>query len=81
MDEDYEEIAYLARKMSHSPPPSYWALFMEHDGWPVPWTSSGMVVEQFMREGMTEVRRSRRWTYVNHGVTEGGPKILLDSPA
>ena len=72
MDEDYEEIELLGDEFHHA----LLGAVYEHDGTPVPCYSSGMVVEQFMREGMTE---EQAVDYVND-VTEGGPKILWIHP-
>ena len=68
MDEDYEEIELLGDEFHHA----LLGAVYEHDGTPVPCYSSGMVVEQFMREGMTE---EQAVDYVND-VTEGDPRYF-----
>ena len=69
MDEvEYEDIELLGDEFHHA---LLGAVFDEHDGTPVPCYSSGMVVEQFMSEGLTE---DQAVEYVNE--VTGGPKIL-----
>ena len=50
MEDEYEDIELLDDEFHHA---LVGAVYGE-DGTPVPCYSSGMVVEQFMREGMTE---------------------------
>ena len=72
MDEvEYEDIELLGDEFHHA---LVGAVF-ENDGTPVPCYSSGMVVEQLMREGLTE---DQAVDYVNE-VTEGA-KILWIHP-
>ena len=72
MDEvEYEDIELLGDEFHHA---LVGAVF-ENDGTPVPCYSSGMVVEQLMREGLTE---EQAVDYVNE-VTEGA-KILWIHP-
>ena len=72
MDEvEYEDIELLGDEFHHA---LVGAVF-ENDGTPVPCYSSGMVVEQLMREGMTE---DQAVEYVNE-VTDGA-KILWIHP-
>ena len=72
MDEvEYEDIELLGDEFHHA---LVGAVF-ENDGTPVPCYSSGMVVEQLMREGLTE---DQAVEYVNE-VTEGA-KILWIHP-
>ena len=72
MDEvEYEDFEWLGDEFHHA---LVGAVF-ENDGTPVPCYSSGMVVEQLMREGLTE---DQAVEYVNE-VTEGA-KILWIHP-
>ena len=72
MDEvEYEDIELLGDEFHHA---LVGAVF-ENDGTPVPCYSSGMVVDQLMREGLTE---DQAVEYVNE-VTEGA-KILWIHP-
>ena len=72
MDEvEYEDIELLGDEFHHA---LVGAVF-ENDGTPVPCYSSGMVVEQLMREGLTE---DQAVDYVNE-VTDGA-KILWIHP-
>ena len=72
MDEvEYEDIELLGDEFHHA---LVGAVF-ENDGTPVPCYSSGMVVEQLMREGLTE---DQAVDYVNEA-TEGA-KILWIHP-
>ena len=72
MDEvEYEDIELLGDEFHHA---LVGAVF-ENDGTPVPCYSSGMVVDQLMREGLTEEQAVE---YVNE-VTEGA-KILWIHP-
>ena len=72
MDEvEYEDIELLGDEFHHA---LVGAVF-ENDGTPVPCYSSGMVVDQLMKEGLTE---EQAVDYVNE-VTEG-TKILWIHP-
>ena len=72
MDEvEYEDIELLGDEFHHA---LVGAVF-ENDGTPVPCYSSGMVVDQLMKEGLTE---EQAVDYVNE-VTEGA-KILWIHP-
>ena len=70
-DTEYEDIELLGDEFHHA---LVGAVF-ENDGTPVPCYSSGMVVDQLMREGLTE---DQAVEYVNE-VTEGA-KILWIHP-
>ena len=50
MDEDFEEIELLGDEYHHA----LLGAVYEQDGTPVPCYSSGMIVDELMRQGMTE---------------------------
>ena len=71
MDEEFEEIELLGDEFHHA---LLGAVF-EQDGTPVPCYSSGMIVDELMRQGMNE-EQAVDWI---NGETEGA-KILWIHP-
>ena len=71
MDDEYEEIELLSDDFHHG---LLGAVF-EEDGTPVPCYSSGMIVEELMRQGMTEEQAVE---YIN--METEGAKILWIHP-
>ena len=71
MDEDYEEIELLGDEYHHA----LLGAVYEQDGTPVPCYSSGAIVDELMRQGMTE-EQAVDWINVE---TEGA-KILWIHP-
>ena len=71
MDDDYEEIELLGDEFHYA----LLGAVYEQDGTPVPCYSSGMIVEQLIKEGYTD---DGALDYINE-VTEGA-KILWIHP-
>ena len=71
MDEEFEEIELLGDEYHHA----LLGAVYEQDGTPVPCYSSGMIVDELMRQGMSE-EQAVEWINVE---TEGA-KILWIHP-
>ena len=71
MDDEFEEIELLGDEYHHA----LLGAVYEQDGTPVPCYSSGMIVDELMRQGMTE-EQAVDWI---NGETEGA-KILWIHP-
>ena len=71
MDDEYEEIELLGDEYHHA----LLGAVYEQDGTPVPCYSSGMIVDELMRQGLTE---EQAVDYIN--METEGAKILWIHP-